>query len=59
MNGKGRNIGIYDKGQDNGRDGRSEAQSFIYASNVLFVDNSVDRKSLQKYIIKLFRGPIA
>ena len=46
MNGKGRDIGIHDKGRDDGRDGRSEVQSFIYASDVLFADNSVDRKSL-------------
>ena len=57
MNGRGRDKGIRDKGRDNG-DGRSEAQSFIYASDVLFADNSVDRKSLQGYIIKLFRGLI-
>jgi hypothetical protein len=57
MNGKGRDI--RDKGRDDGRDGRSEAQLFICASDVLFTDNSVDRKSLQGYIIKLFRGPIA
>jgi hypothetical protein len=31
-----------------------EAQSFIYASDALFIDNSVDRKSSQGYIIKLF-----
>jgi len=58
MNGRERNTKIYDKGQDNGRDGKSEAQSFIYASDALFVDNFVDRKSLQGYIIKLFKGPI-
>jgi hypothetical protein len=29
-------IGIYDKGQDDGRDSRSKAQLFIYASDVLF-----------------------
>ena len=54
-NSKGRNIS---KGWGDGRDGRSEAQSFICASNALFIDNSIDRKSLQKYIIKLFGGPI-
>jgi len=46
INGRGGDKGIRDKGRDNGRDGRSEAQSFIYASDALFVDNSVDRKSL-------------
>jgi hypothetical protein len=56
INGKGRDI--RDKGQDDGRDGRSKAQSFICASNALFADNSVNRKSSQGYIIKLFRGPI-
>ena len=44
INGRGRDKGIRDKGQDNG-DGRSKAQLFIYASNALFADNSVDRKS--------------
>jgi len=43
-NGKGRNIS--NKGQDNGRDGRGAAQSFICASDALFMDNFVDRKSL-------------
>jgi hypothetical protein len=38
--------GIRDKGRDDGRDGRSEAQSFICASDASFADNSVDRKSL-------------
>jgi len=46
INGKGKNKGIYNKGQDNGKDGRSEVQSFIYASNALFIDNSVNIKSL-------------
>jgi len=46
MNGKGRDKGIRNKGRDNGRDGRGKAQLFIYASNALFADNSVDRKSL-------------
>jgi hypothetical protein len=57
INGKGRDKGISDKGRDNG-DGRSKAQSFIYASDVLLADNSVDRKSLQGYIMKLFGGLI-
>ena len=56
-NGKGRNIS--DKGRDDGRDGRSEAQSFICASDASFADNSVDRKSSQGYIMKLFGGGIA
>src|SRR6266702_4538541 len=56
-NSKGRNIS--DKGRDDGRDGRSEAQSFICASDASFADNSVDRKSSQGYIMKLFGGPIA
>jgi hypothetical protein len=34
-------------------------QSFIYASNTSFADNSINRKSLQEYIIKLFGGLIA
>ena len=50
MNSRGRDKGIRDKGQDNGRDdsrdGISKAQSFIYASDALFTDNSVNRKSL-------------
>jgi len=58
-NGRERDKGIRNKGQDNGRDSRGEAQLFIYASNTLFADNSINRKSLQGYIIKLFRGPIA
>jgi len=58
MNGRGKDKGIRDKGRDDGRDGRGEAQLFICASDVLFTDNSVDRKSSQGYIIKLFRGPI-
>ena len=45
-NGRGRDKGIRDKGQDNGRDGRSKAQLFICASDVLFIDNSINRKSL-------------
>ena len=59
INGRGRDKGICNKGQDNGRDGKSETQSFICASDASFVDNSVNRKSSQGYIIKLFRGPIA
>jgi len=59
MNGRGKDKGIRDKGRDDGGDGRSKAQSFIYASDASFADNSVNRKSSQGYIIKLFRGPIA
>jgi hypothetical protein len=59
MNGKGRDKGIHNKGQDNGRDGKSKAQSFIYISDALFTDNFINRKSSQGYIIKLFRGLIA
>jgi len=44
INNKGKNIS--NKGRDNRKDGKSEAQSFIYTSDVLFIDNSVDRKSL-------------
>jgi hypothetical protein len=46
INGRGRDKGIRDKGRDNGRDGRSKAQLFIYASDTLFIDNSINRKSL-------------
>ena len=45
-NGRGRDKGICNKGRDNGRDGRSKTQSFIYASDALFTDNSINRKSL-------------
>ena len=54
INGRGRDIGIRDKGQDNRRDGRNKAQSFIYAGDTLFADNSVNRKSSQGYTITLF-----
>ena len=59
INSKERDKGICDKGWDNRRDSRGEIQSFIYASDVLFIDNFVNRKSLQGYIIKLFSGLIA
>ena len=59
MNSRGRDKEIRNKGRDNGRDSRGKAQSFIYASDALFIDNSVNRKSSQGYIIKLFRGLIA
>jgi len=46
INGKGKDKGIRDKGRDDRRDGRGKAQLFIYTSNVLFADNSINRKSL-------------
>ena len=46
INSRGRNKGIRDKGRDNGKDGRGKAQLFICASNALFIDNSINRKSL-------------
>jgi len=46
MNSRGRDKGIRDKGRDDGGDGRSKAQSFICASDALFANNSVNRKSL-------------
>ena len=45
MNGRGRNKGIRDQGRDN-RDGKSKAQLFICASDTLFADNSINKKSL-------------
>ena len=45
INGRGRDKGIRDKGRDNG-DSRGKAQLFIYTSNILFTDNSINRKSL-------------
>ena len=45
INGRGRDKGIRDKGRDDG-DGRGKAQSFICASNALFINNSVNKKSL-------------
>ena len=47
------------RGQDNEKDNKSKVQLFICISNASFTDNSINRKSLQGYIIKLFRGPIA
>ena len=58
-NSKKRDKGINNKGQDNRKDGKNKVQSFIYTSNASFADNSINRKSLQRYIIKLFRGLIA
>ena len=46
INSRGRDKGIRNKGRDNGRDGRGKAQLFICASNALFMDNFVNRKSL-------------
>ena len=46
INSRGRDKGIRNKGQDNRRDNRSKVQSFICTSNILFIDNSVNRKSL-------------
>jgi len=46
MNGRGRDKGIRNKGRDNRRDGKSKAQLFICASDALFIDNSINRKSL-------------
>ena len=43
INGKGRNIKA---GQDDRKDGRYKVQLFIYTSNALFADNSINRKSL-------------
>jgi hypothetical protein len=59
INSKKRDKGIYNKGWDNGKDSRGEVQLFIYTSNASFTDNSINRKSLQGYIIKLFKKPIA
>ena len=36
----------------------NEAHSFIYASDTLFADNTLDRKSSQGYIMLLFGGAI-
>jgi len=41
------------------RDRRTEAPIIICASDPLFADHSVDRKSLYGYIIKLFGGLLA
>jgi hypothetical protein len=58
INSRGRDKGIYNKGRDNRKNNRGEVQSFIYTSNALFINNFINRKSLQGYIIKLFRGLI-
>jgi len=44
INSREKDKGIRDQGRDN-RDGRSKAQLFIYTSDALFTDNSVNRKS--------------
>ena len=36
-----------------------DLSSFLYASDASFSDNTLDRKSLQGYIIKLFGGEVA
>ena len=46
INSRKKDKGIRDKGRDNRRDSRSKAQLFIYASDVLFLNNSINRKSL-------------
>ena len=46
INSKGRDKEIYNKGRDDRRDGRGKAQLFICASNILFTDNFINRKSL-------------
>src|SRR4029077_4128853 len=38
---------------------QSTATSFVFASAASFSDNSIDRKSSQGYIMKLFGGPVA
>ena len=42
-----------------GGDQGDRTRSFVYASNTLFVDNTVDQKSSQGYIMTLFSGLIA
>jgi hypothetical protein len=46
INSKGRDKGICNKGQDNRKDNKGKAQLFICTSNALFINNSVNRKSL-------------
>jgi reverse transcriptase-like protein len=38
---------------------QSTATSFICASDASFADNTIDRKSSQGYVMKLFGGPVA
>ena len=40
-------------------DSQDDISSFICASDASFGDNTIDQKSLQGYIIKLFGGPVA
>ena len=42
-----------------GRDNSQDISLFICASNASFGDNTIDRKSSQGYIMKLFGGPVA
>jgi hypothetical protein len=37
----------------------SEATSYVCASDASFADNTIDRKSSQGYVLKLFGGPVA
>ena len=46
INSRGRDKEIRDKGWDDRRDGRGKAQLFICASDILFIDNTINRKSL-------------
>jgi hypothetical protein len=46
INSKGRDKGIYNKGQNNKRDSRGKVQLFIYISNALFTNNFVNKRSL-------------
>lgn len=48
-------MAIYYRGDTGG----SGAQAFICASDASFVDNTIDQKSLQGYIMMLFNGPIS
>ena len=46
INSKRKDTRIYNKGQDNIKDGKNKAQSFIYASDTLFINNFINKKSL-------------
>jgi hypothetical protein len=50
-----KHMAIYYRGDTGG----SGAQAFICASDASFVDNTIDQKSLQGYIMMLFNGPIS
>ena len=41
------------------KDEDNKAHSFICASDASFINNMLDRKSSQQYIILLFKGAIA